>query len=185
MERIQEWRYHCIHWWRIQSDKTNALVFSRSRMWTLHMVTRSCLGFPFTLVPTSTSMGWSLTACSPSMTMYVILFLVSLRELVFRGWWSMPLWTPPCNFIAIMHLFPQCLSIVLLCRGQLQNVKFSPSSTRYIQWPGFALIKVSWCCVINVMFLDCVCCTRLIQTRITVCSNYHPLSTTITSWKTA
>ena len=46
-----------------------------------------------------------------------------------------------CYFVAILHLFSQSLSIVLMCGGQLL-VTFSFLSTRYIWWPGFVPIKV-------------------------------------------
>ena len=39
-----------------------------------------------------------------------------------------------------------------------------------IRWPGFALIRDSCRCIIYVMLLHCVCCIRLIRTRIVVCS---------------
>ena len=51
---------------------------------------------------------------------------------------------------------------------QLLHVTFSFLSPSYIQWPGFALIRVSFLCVIDVMWLGLVCCTRLIRTLITV-----------------
>ena len=60
------------------------------------------------------------------------------------------------------------LGIVLLCGGLLRNVIFSLSSARFIRWPGFALIRISYRWVIDVMLLHCVCCTRLIRTRIIV-----------------
>ena len=55
-----------------------------------------------------------------------------------------------------------------------------PSASRApgacIRRPGFALIRVSCRCVINVMLLVNVCCTRLIRTRIIVCSaSFHPV----------
>ena len=52
-------------------------------LWTLLMVTWSCLWFPFALVPTSSSLACSLTACSPSKTICLVLFLLSHRELAF------------------------------------------------------------------------------------------------------
>ena len=56
------------------------------------------------------------------------------------------------------------------------NVIFSFSCDRCIRRPSFALIRLSWCCVIDVMLLHCVRCTRFIQTRIIVCSvSYHLL----------
>ena len=75
--------------------------------------------------------------------MCVVLFPVSLRELVFWGWWNIYLWTPLCYFVAILHLFSQSSSIVLLCGGQLLNVTFGFLSARCILWPGFDLIRVS------------------------------------------
>ena len=101
---------------------------------------------------------------------------MSLKELVFWGWWSVSLWIPLCYFVATMYLFSQSLNIVLRCCRLLLNVIFSCSSARYIRWPGFALIRLSYCCVIDVMLLHCVCCTRLIRIRINVCSvSFHQL----------
>ena len=75
-----------------------------------------------------------------------------------------------------MHLFTQSLSVVLQ-GGSLQlNVIFSFSSSRCIRWSGYALIRVSCPCVIDVMLLECVRSTRLIRTEIIVCSvNFHLL----------
>ena len=68
------------------------------------------------------------------------------------------------------------MSIVLRCGGQLLNVIFSLLSVRCIQWSGFALIGVSCRCVIDVVLLGLVSCTRLMQTLITVCSaSFHLL----------
>ena len=80
------------------------------------------------------------------------------------------LWTLLCYFVAILNLFIQSLSIVLRCEGLLLNVIFSFLSARYIQWPGFPLVRVSCRCVIDVMLLGYICCTRLMRTLITVCS---------------
>ena len=88
----------------------------------------------------------------------------------------MSLWSPLSCFVSTTNLFSQSLSIVLRCGGLLLNVFFSFSSTMCIQWPGFALIRLSCRCVNDVMLLHCVCCTRLIQTRISVCSvSFHLL----------
>ena len=57
--------------------------------------------------------------------MCVVLFLVSLRKLLFCGWWNLYLWKPLYYFVAILHLLSQFLSIVLRCGGQLLNVTFS------------------------------------------------------------
>ena len=59
--------------------------------------------------------------------MCMVLSPVFLKELVFGGWLSVPLWIPLCCFVASMHLFFQSLSIVLLCGGLLLNVSFSSS----------------------------------------------------------
>ena len=64
--------------------KLQSLVYPG--LWALPMVTWSCLEFPFALATTSTSLAWSLTVNPPSKTMWVVLFPVSLRELVFWGW---------------------------------------------------------------------------------------------------
>ena len=137
-------------------------------------MTWSALGFLSDLVPTSTSFAWNVTASSFSKTRCVVLFRTSLRELVFWGWWNVHLWTPLCYFVAILHLFSQSLSIVLRCRGQLLNVTFSFLSDRCIRWPGFVPISVSCRCVIDVVWLGLICCTRLIRTPITVCSaSFH------------
>ena len=72
-----------------------------------------------------------------------------------------------------MHLFSQSLSIVLRC-GSLLLDAFSLWSERCIRRPVFALIRVSCRCVIDVMLLHCVCCTKLIRTRMIVCSvSFH------------
>ena len=59
--------------------------------------------------------------------------------------------------------------------GSAAECHISYSSARCIRWPGFALTRLS-CCDIDVMLLHCVCCTRLIRTRIIVCSvSFHLL----------
>ena len=75
-----------------------------------------------------------------------------------------------CYFVATMHLLSQSLIIVLWCVALLLYVTFCFSSARCIRWPGFDLIKVSSFCVVDVMLLDCVCCTKLIRTLITLFS---------------
>ena len=48
------------------------------------------------------------------------------------------------------------------------------TSDRCIRWPGFALTRLSCRCIIDVMLLHCVCCTRLIRTLIIVYSvSFH------------
>ena len=86
------------------------------------------------------------------------------------------LFTRLCCFVATMDLCSESLSIVLRCGGPLLNAIFSFSSSRCIRWPGFTLMRLSCRCVIDVVLLHCVCCTRLIQTRIIVCSvSFHLL----------
>ena len=82
-----------------------------------------------------------------------------------------------------------CVASLLLCictpnpwvlfsgvGGPLLNVVFCFSSVRCIRLPGFALIRLSYRCVIDVMLLHCVCCTMLIRTLIIVCSvSFHLL----------
>ena len=101
---------------------------------------------------------------------------MSLREMVFGSWWNVYLWTSLCYLVAIAHLFSKSVSIVLRGGGQLLNVTISFQTARCIQCPGFAPNSVYSHCVIAVMLLHCVCCTRLIQTQITVCSSgFHLL----------
>ena len=70
------------------------------------------------------------------------LSLVSLKELVFWGWWSVSLWTPLCYFVATTHLFLKSFSIVLPCWGLLLNVIFSFSSSRCIRSIGSEFLVV-------------------------------------------
>ena len=72
----------------------------------------------------------------------------------------MSLFTPLCCFVSTMHLFSKSLCIVLRCGALLLNVIIRFSSAMCIRWSGFALIRHSCRCVIDVM-LHCVCCTRL------------------------
>ena len=65
-----------------------------------------------------------------------------------------------------MHFFCQSLGLVLRYGGLLLNVIFSFSNGRCIRWTGFALIRLSCRCIINVMLLHRVSCTMLIRTRI-------------------
>ena len=69
--------------------------------------------------------------------MCVILFPVSLRELVFLGWWNVYLWRPLCYFVAILQLFSLSLSIVLWYGCQLLNLTVSFLRARCIRSIGF------------------------------------------------
>ena len=143
------------------------------------MVTWSCLDFLFAQLPTSIFLAWSLTAGSPSKTMCAVLSLVSLKELVFWGWWSVSLWTPLCYFVVTMLLNSSPNLWVLFngvgCRLWNFHLHRSPAPGVF---GGRASHKLSCRCVINIMLLHCVCCTRLILTRIIVYSvrYYLPLS---------
>ena len=148
-------------------------------------VTWSCLGFLSMLVPTSTSLEWSLTTSSHSKTMFVSRVSQRIDILRLVKWY---LWTPLCYFVAILHLFSQSLSIFLWCGSQLLNVTFSflrarclsifgglALSAMCIRWSGF--VPISFCSyVIEVVWLGLVCCRRLILILITVCStSFHLL----------
>ena len=70
-----------------------------------------------------------------------------------------------------MHLFSQSLSIVLRCLSQLLNV------LQFLERHVYSVARLcsnqsflSLSCHNDVMLLDSVCCTRLIRTRIIVCS---------------
>ena len=117
-----------VAWYRIDTKLRLSSLLDPG-LWALPMVTWSCLIFLSELVPTLTFMKRSLAARLPSKTMCVLLFPVSLGELVFWGWWNVHLWKPLCYFVAILHLFSQSLSIVLRCGGQLLNITFSFLST--------------------------------------------------------
>ena len=156
LTRIQEW---CNHWYMILNpNKTKVLVVSRS--WTVNPPHGDLVLSGVSIRASSNLdilyLAWSLTANSSLKTMCVVLFSMSIRELVFWGWWSVYLCTPLCYYVAILHLFSQSLIIALRCGGLLLNIIFSFSSTRCIQWPGFALIMVSCRCVIDVVLLGLV-----------------------------
>ena len=76
--------------------------------------------------------------------MWVVLFLVSLRELVFWVWWSVSLWTPRCYFVAIVYLLS---SVWVSCWINIQLLERMVYSVA-----RFALISVRSDCVVDVMF---------------------------------
>ena len=148
----------------------DAVVHSHGHPWSfLPTVTWSWQGFLSDLVPTSTSLAWSLAASSPSKTMCVVLFPVSKRISILRLEKGIFVDTS-VYFVAILHLFSQFLSIVLQSGGQLLNVTFSFLSAWCIRRPGCVPIRVSCRCVIDVVWLCLVCCIRLIRILMTVCS---------------
>ena len=142
-------------------------------LWTLPMVTWSCLEFPFALAKTSIFLAWTLTAGLLSKTMYVScvsqrISILTLLERVFvdtsvllrcyRAFvipilkYCFPVW----GFAAECHL--QLLDRQVYLVARLCPIRFSCR------------------CVIDVMLLHCVCCTRLIRTLIIVCSvSFHLL----------
>ena len=74
-----------------------------------------------------------------------------------------------CYFAFVLPFLEYCCIVRL-------NLICSCSSARCIRWPGFALIRLSFRCVVVVMLLHCLCCTRLIRTKIIVCSeSFHLL----------
>ena len=119
LARIQEW---CNLWYMIMNhNKTKVFVLSRSR--TLSPphgdLVLSCVSIRAS--PNFDILGVKFDS---KLLFELFLFNVSLRELVFWGWWKLYLSTPLCYFVAILHLFSQSLSIVLRCGGQLLNVTF-------------------------------------------------------------
>ena len=140
----------------------------------LSMVTWSCLGFLSELVPTSTSLAWSLKQAHIRRPCGGIVSRVSQRIGIFR------LLKGIVNTSALLRCyFAFVLPILEYCSpvwGQLLNVIFSFLSARCIRWPGFVPIRVSCRCVIDVVYLGLICCTRLIRTLIT---NHYSLRASI------
>ena len=125
------------------------------------MVTWSCLGFPFALVPTLTFRG------IVSHVSQIIAILRFVKH-VFLD----PSWLLRCYYSFVLAILEYCSP----CGGLLLNVIFNFSNAMCIRWPGFALIKLSCRRFIDVMLLPCDCCSRLIRTRIIVCSlSFHLL----------
>ena len=148
----------------LNPNKTKALVVSRSRTVSPPYGDLILSGVSIRASPNLDILSVKFDSSSPSKTMCVVLFPMSLRELVFWVWWNVYLWTPLCYVVAILNLFS--LSIVLLCGGQVLNVTFSFLSGRCIRWPGFVSIIV-FCCHRR-RELGLVCCSMLIRTVIAV-----------------
>ena len=151
LSRIQEWCNLCCM--ILNPTKMKALVVSRSRTVSPPHGDLVLSGVSIWASPNLDILGMKFDIKLAFETISMVLFPVSLRELIFCGWWNVYLWKPLCYFIAIFQLFSQSLSIVLRCGGQLLNIAFSLLSARYIQWPGFVQIRVSCCCVIDVIWL--------------------------------
>ena len=151
-------------------NKTKALVISS--IWTVNpphgdlvlsgVSTRA-------IIPTSPSLACSLTASSPSFEDHMRGIVsrvsqgISILRYIFR--------TPLCYFVVIMYLFSQSFwlfsGVGVSC---MVNVTLSFSSATCIRWQGFATIRIFYHCIIDVMLLSYVYFTRLIRTRITICS---------------
>ena len=154
----------------LNPNKTKASVVSRSRTVNLLHGDLVLSRVSICASPNLDILGVKFdSAGSPSKTMCVVFSPVSqgigILSLVKHA-----LWTPLWCVVAIIHLLSQSLTIVLKRGGLLLNVSFCFLSTRCIRWPDLALIRLSCRCVIDVMLLHCVCCTRLIRIRIIVCS---------------
>ena len=169
LARIQEW---CNHWCIIlNSNKIKVLVVSRSR----------------TVNPPHGDMVFSAVSncASPNLDILGVKFdsrltfedhvrdivsrvsqRIGILRLVKRVFMDSSVLLR-CYYAFVLH---QSLIIVLQYGGLLLNVIFSFSSARCIRLPWFAMIRLSSRCVIYVMLLHCVCCTKLIRTRIFVCS---------------
>ena len=75
-----------------------------------------------------------------------------------------------CYYAFVLPILEYCSPVW----GLLLNFIFSFWTAGCIRWRGFSLITCR--CVIDVMLVHCVCCTRLIRTRIIVCSvSFHLL----------
>ena len=102
---------------------------------------------------------------------------MSLRELVFWGWWNIIIFV--YTSVLLRCYFQFVLPIIEYCSpvwGQLLKVTFNFLGARCMRWKGFFPIIVSCRCVIEVVWLGLVCCTRLIRIQITVCStSFHLL----------
>ena len=164
LARIQQWCNHC--YIILNPNKIKALVVSRSRTVNSPMVTLSCLGFPFAIprhswleVDNKLTFEDHVCAIVSRVSQRICIFRLVKGVFVdtsvsFRYYYSF--------FLPIIH--------VLWCGGLLLNVIFGFSSAWCIRWPGFALIRLSCRCVIDVRLLHFVCCTRLIRTRIILCT---------------
>ena len=95
------------------------------------------------------------------------------QMMVFWCWWSVSLFRPLWYFVACICSPDQGV----LFSDVGVSCWMSPSVFRAPSVFGGQVLNWSSCrCVIDVMSLDCVCCTRLIWTRIADCSaNYHLL----------
>ena len=68
----------------------------------------------FYLVPTSTSLAWSLIVISSSKPICLVLFPVFLREFVVWGWWNIYLWKPllfRCYFAFVLPILEYCCPV--------------------------------------------------------------------------
>ena len=149
------------------------------------MVTWSCLGFLSELVPTSTSLAWNLTASPPSKNMGVVLYCFPCLS---ENWYFEVGDTYIGGHLCLRCYFAFVLPILEYCTpvwGELLNFIFSFLSARCqearlldsgqsdqaLPWSEFIVVVSSTSCLWGF-----VCCTRLVWTRITVCSaSFHLL----------
>ena len=164
LARILEW---CNHWCIILNpNKTKVFVVSRSKTLILPYGDLVLSGVSICANPNLDILGVKFDSMLTfEKTMSVALFPVLSENWHFEVDDTFVLFC--CYYVFVVFVLP-ILEHYSPAWGQLLDGTFSYSSARCFQWPGFALIRVS-CCVIDVMLLDGVCCTRLIRTLITVC----------------
>ena len=92
--------------WHLFCTETKALVVSRSRTVRPPHGDLILSGVSFRASPTLDILGVKFDSKLTLKSMCVVLFPVSLRELVFWGWWNVYLWTPLCFFVAIRICSP-------------------------------------------------------------------------------
>ena len=108
--------------------------------------------------------------------MCLVLFHVSLKEFIFWGWWSMPLWIPLCYIVAmqlcsnpgVLYCSPVWRSAVDYHYQLLERQVHSEA--RCIQWPWFSRFNISCLWIIDVTLPHCVCYAMLIWTLMVLCS---------------
>ena len=158
---IQEWCNHrCM---TLNPNKTKALVVSKSGLWALPMVTWSCLGFLSEIVGNLTSLVWSLTGMSPQWPCARYCFSCLSEN------WDFEVVEPilvdtsgllRCYFVFVLPIIEYCspvwwsaaeCNLQLLERQVYSVARLCPS-------------RVSRRCIIDVVWMGLVCCTRLIRT---------------------
>ena len=156
LDRMQEW---CNHWcMMLKPNKNKAFVVCRPRTLNTPHGDLIVCGVSIRTSHNIDILGMKLTVSSSSKTMCVVLFLVSLKELAFCVWWNVYMWIPVLfrwYYAFVLPILEYCSPVwgsAAECHLQLLGCKV------YSVDIGFALIKVSCCCVIDVMLLYYVCC---------------------------